>query len=149
MRPGTKQTQMHTSELPHPHLSSWALLHKKVPPGGLLQSLPCLFKCNFMVTPDPPGTRLVLYTHSYSHIISLCYLLLYLFPLPDTENDDTEGRRMVMSGHRAAWGGGCHCSLPQGGCFHHPGTLRTQEGLQKPIQDALGPRSHSSLGSGW
>lgn len=25
-----------------------------------------------------------------------------------------------MSGHGAAWGGGCQCSLHQGGCSHHP-----------------------------
>lgn len=66
MPPGTEQIQMYTSE-PPPYISvPGALLHKKSPPGGLLYLLPCVLRCNLLVTPDPPGTMLVLYTHNYS-----------------------------------------------------------------------------------
>lgn len=78
MRPGTKQTRIHTSELPH-HISlPRALLHGKVPLVASY-SLPCLFRCNLLVTPDllAPGLYFIL---SFSRTISLCYSLLSVPP---------------------------------------------------------------------
>ena len=63
-----------------------ALLHREGPPGGLQQMLRSFAQVQPLGDPDPPSTRLVLYTQNYSPICRSASPTPTSTPLLDTQN---------------------------------------------------------------